>query len=201
MEGMELQPQGQQTKGLTVAQPLTASTKKLITAIAPSANQQPNTIVVKKAVKYYTNNHSCVLFEELQKHGTSLGRIRKEHGEASVVRYIAFAITDFINKINVFTKMTDYQVVDLAEEIMLNYGYLMFEEIFVFFDLCVKGEYGHIPNRMDAALIFEMLEKYLQSREEHFVSKEMQHSQYDRLADRMGKMTISKAIENFKKKR
>ncbi len=80
--------------------------------------------------------------------------------------FLTFISTDLIESFNVGKTMNQMQVIFVVNAIKSDYYFLKIEELKYCFEQAKKGRYGTMFDRIDAAVIFGWIDKYLEERTE-----------------------------------
>lgn len=115
----------------------------------------------------------------LSKETTQLSQWTKHYGKEKITEIVFFLVEDLNNYFNVSRPMTVPQMTELAIEIVQTLWWVRMEEIVAFLEAVKKQTYGKIYERIDPAVIWEMWEVYMASRDEHCERVQTQHRQYD----------------------
>lgn len=90
--------------------------------------------------------------------------LTNEVGETVLNALLTLAVTDLVNSFNVGKTMNDDQIVYVVETIKVDYYFIRIDELKYCFNQARKGRYGQIYDRIDAAIICQWIDKYLEER-------------------------------------
>lgn len=103
-----------------------------------------------------------------------------QYGRPRMSAIITVALTDCFEKMNVKSSMNGGQIVELSEMLIdsSREDFFAIEDLMLFLQGMLRGDYGTLYNRMDIPTFFEMFEKYRQRRHEAYIhAEEEQHAQ------------------------
>lgn len=104
-----------------------------------------------------------------------------ESGRFEILVALSASLTSLFSNINLRVGLTDQQLVDIGN-LIIDQSYedqLALEDVLLFFQKFLVGEYGKIYDRMDIPTFFEFFEKYRQNRYEAIRAiREQEHAQY-----------------------
>lgn len=103
-----------------------------------------------------------------------LSKIKKDAGEVVVKTVLVEALSDLVMFFNVGKTMNAPQIVQTVELVLEQYWYLRLSEFKYCFTQAMTGAYGKVYDRIDGAIIFEWIEKYLEERMGEIVEKQTQ---------------------------
>lgn len=103
-----------------------------------------------------------------------MSKIKLEAGEQIVKLILVDALTDLVMFFNIGKTMNSTQVLQTVELILQKYWYLRLSELKYCFIQAKTGTYGRIYDRIDGAVIFEWIDKYLEERKEAIIQKQTQ---------------------------
>lgn len=103
-----------------------------------------------------------------------MSKIRKEIGDAGTKVILIDAIVDLVMFFNIGKTMNQQQVIVTSDLILQKYWYLRLSELKYCFTQAMTGAYGKVYDRIDGAVIFEWIEKYLEERMGAIVQKQTQ---------------------------
>lgn len=89
----------------------------------------------------------------------TLSEMRRRH-EQDAADQVTLLIAWIVEKLNVKGNMTADQVETLAADIIYTYGWLRLEDVALCFWQALRGAYGPIYDRVDAAVVYGWLERY-----------------------------------------
>lgn len=95
---------------------------------------------------------------------SSLVKIKKEQGELSANAFISFILTDLVMSFNVGKTMNEAQIIEATKLLQQDYYFLKPSELKYCFNNAKMGKYGQLYDRIDMAVIFGWIEKYLEER-------------------------------------
>ena len=124
-------------------------------------------------------------FEKIFREGSSVALFRKVAGDAETATMIFTMIEDMAASLNVFTPMNRKQITDLAEEFLETLDWVTMEDLAVFLNGIPKQLWGHVNNRLDAAVVWEFWDVYALSRTNHHYNREAQYQHENKTGDRM----------------
>jgi hypothetical protein len=104
-----------------------------------------------------------------------------EQGRYEVLIALTASLKSLFSNINLRVGLNEDQMIEIAEQIIdqSHEDNLALEDVLLFFQKFLVGEYGKIYDRMDIPTFFEFFEKYRQQRHEAILAiREEQHSQY-----------------------
>jgi hypothetical protein len=101
---------------------------------------------------------------------------KQENGEIIAKAFIAFVVTELVTSFNVGKTMNDMQIGFAVNGIQSDYYFLKIDELKYCFDQAKKGRYGTMYDRIDAAVIFEWIEKYLEERIDLVIKQQAEES-------------------------
>ena len=127
-----------------------------------------------------------VLFSEGK--STQFSIVQRAIGDENMVKLLIVMIEDLVNYFNVQRPMNMDQMTDLAFEILPIFKFHRFEEIMIFFEGIKKSKWGKVYERLDSAVIWEMFEKYDNSRNDWIT--------YDNTKDNYKEPIIKSDLEN-----
>lgn len=122
---------------------------------------------------------------------SALNRIYPERTKALVTN----AITDLVLFFNVGKTMSQEQCVEVVELLIKNYSFLRPAELKYCFDKIKMSHYGTVYNRMDGAVVFECIEKFLTERMENI---EIINRQKKSDSDAIATMVLTELQEKLK---
>jgi len=86
--------------------------------------------------------------------------VLRTEDEMEAADAVALLIAWLIEQVNVKRSMTDDQVDNLAADVVHGYGWLRLEDIALCFRNGLRGMYGPILDRLDAAILHDWLRQY-----------------------------------------
>lgn len=98
----------------------------------------------------------------------TLRKIKSAYGEHELLKFLYLIITDTTNFFNVGKNMTSQQIEQTAELILQKHPGLSLEDLKLCFNNGKSGEYGKQYDRIDGAIIFDWIDKYLITKQEWF---------------------------------
>lgn len=98
----------------------------------------------------------------------ALSIISKDFGVDTARAIVIIALTDLANYFNVGNNFNGQQLAQTAELIIDRFYWLKPDDFKLAFDKAKQAQYGISYNRIDGAVIFEWMEKYIQERAEYF---------------------------------
>lgn len=114
-------------------------------------------------------------FATIIKEGTRVAMYVTAEGAANTAALIYKMIEYANNMLNVYKPMTQPQMMDLAEEFMLELQWVTMEDLAVFFLGIPKQFWGHINNRFDAPVIWDLWDVYAMKRNDFLFDRETSH--------------------------
>ncbi len=102
----------------------------------------------------------------------SIAKIKKHHGEDSVISFIVIWLMDLNMSMNIKNTMPDDQLEECAFFILEDYYYLTMADFKLFFSGIKKGKYGQTYESLSMSKILEWLESYVISRTVMFENSE-----------------------------
>lgn len=137
---------------------------------------------IMTALKQYKNNRGEVNYDVVLSIPKS-NRLPQmaEKDFVSIVGLLSAALTLAFESLNLKRPMTDVQVVDLAETILESSteDYLSMEDVMLFLQKFVRGEYGSMYESMDIPKFMQAFEIYRQRRHEAYLQiQENRHIAY-----------------------
>jgi len=103
-----------------------------------------------------------------------LSKIKKELGDVATKIVLVDAIVDLVMFFNIGKTMNQQQVVITADLILQKFWYLRLSELKYCFTQAMTGAYGKVYDRIDGAVIFDWIEKYLEERKDAIIQKQTQ---------------------------
>lgn len=126
------------------------------------------------AIKLTINGYADI--DNILQKGTAISVICANEGKQYCAHLLGLIVVDFCGAYNVVRPISDSQAADIAEDLILEYWFLKIEDVVAFFQLCKKGAYGKVLDRLDPGLIFEWLGKYCSERENKVVRSSPDYS-------------------------
>ena len=96
----------------------------------------------------------------------TLATVRKYHDEATALAAVCEIIAQAAAQLSVGRNIQPHQIRFVAEEFLREYYYLTIAEIRFCIEQGIRGNHGIIYDRLDTAVVFDWLEKYLLERTE-----------------------------------
>lgn len=97
--------------------------------------------------------------------GTQLSKIKKDCGEQKAVRLVFKLLQRLSKRLNIKGGLDDELMIDIADNVVLDYWFLKLEEIAMILDKAGKGGYGKIYDRLDMATIYDWFNQYQNERD------------------------------------
>lgn len=154
-----------------------------------------NLIVVKSLVNDLAPN-GIVNFERIYQECSSIALVKKINGSQVTVTFIYILIEDCNKALNVFSPMSQYQMMDLAEDILIDLEGYTLEDMAIFFAGIKRGYWGQVKSRFDAAIVWDMWAAYSTQRQDHFYRKETQHKAHEISEKRSGQLFLEQGIKD-----
>ena len=105
-----------------------------------------------------------------------LSVIKKEAGEVIAKTILVEALTDLVMLFNIGKTMNPPQIIQTIDLILQKYWYLRLTELKYCFNQAKMGAYGKVYDRIDGAIIFEWIEKYIEERKELIIQKQVERN-------------------------
>jgi hypothetical protein len=96
--------------------------------------------------------------------GDQLSTLRKVN-ENEIFKAIAIMLKELEMSLNLTTKLSEYQVIEIPILVCQKYFYLKLDELILIFRKAKTGDYGKVFNRLDIQIICEWIEAYIVSDE------------------------------------
>ncbi len=129
---------------------------------------------------------------------------KEKQGRAMVLTALSAEIGKAMNQLNLKYRMDEHQVVALADRIIdqAHQDYLALEDVMLFLQKLLAGEYGPVEFKMDSPTFFKFFEAYREERFQQYERiKEEQHIHYKAMGlQRDGEETWGDIIEIARKK-
>lgn len=109
--------------------------------------------------------------------------------------FITFALSDLVLFFNVGNTMNEAQLENTVDLLIEHYWYLRPPELKYCFNQIKLGKYGAMYNRIDGAVIFECVEKFLIERQEEIARR---HVETKRLSDESAANALAVLKEKLK---
>lgn len=109
--------------------------------------------------------------EKCLNEGTQISVWNAHQGKPATAKFLILLISDMVNSFNVNRPMTPNQISDLAIDMTNDLWEYRFEELAAFFEAVKRGSYIKIYERLDASIIWEAWDKYLDERFEVIVAR------------------------------
>lgn len=142
-----------------------------------------NTMVVKSLVKELSRGGKPD-YDRVLKEGTRISVLIKETSFIDVLSVVIKMASTMNELLNVYKPMTQPQIDDLAEDFITELNWVTIEDMAVFFSGIHKQHWGHINNRIDAAVIWELWDVYCTKRHDHFHNKETAYQHANKESER-----------------
>lgn len=107
--------------------------------------------------------------------------VEKKGGRETVLIALSLALKNALNNLNLKYQMREDQVVALADTIIdqANQDHLALEDVMLFLQKLLAGEYGPVDFKMDSPTFFRFFEAYRQERHKNYLRiKEEQEVNY-----------------------
>jgi hypothetical protein len=126
-------------------------------------------------------------------------QLTKTYDNDAVVAYLAIWITDLNNFLNVSRKMTNEQILDTAQMLVLEYRSLTIADINLIFKRIKKGDFGNMYESLDGTKLLGWFDKYSIERADWY--EQQAYLEHDKIKNRDVKSGINflKDYENFKR--
>lgn len=122
----------------------------------------------KNMLKEFRNVNSMV--EAIKVENDSLSACRKHYGEDTVLSVIEAHLIALGLSLNVHTKLTEYQVKEIALEIITLYWNLSIVEVAYIFKKAKRGEYGKINYSINMPDVLSWFYQYHEDRCQYFMN-------------------------------
>lgn len=136
-------------------------------------------------------------FEQILIQGTRVAAMSHHIGFADTCT-IVYTFAKYANDmLNVYKPMTEAQLMDIAEEFVNELHWVTIEDISVFFFGIPKEYWGHINNRFDAAVIWNLWDVYATKRQDFIYNRETAHRTEVTQVKRIGNTSIGEGVKKF----
>jgi hypothetical protein len=130
--------------------------------------------------------------------------VQQAGGRETVLIALSLALKSTMNNLNLKYQMNEDQVVSLADSIIdqSQQDYLALEDIMLFLQKLVAGEYGPVEFKMDAPTFFRFFEAYRQERHNNYLKiREEQEINHKSIGmEREGEETWNDLVQLARKK-
>ena len=121
------------------------------------------TVELKMEIKALAKGGS-VDIEKCLNEGTQVSVWNKAQGKPYTAKFLIVLISDMVNAFNVNRPMSADQIGDLAIDMVNDLWEYRIEEIAAFFESMKRGTYFKVYERLDASIIWEAWDNYLDRR-------------------------------------
>lgn len=147
------------------------------------SNGQTQITQVKDIAKELCQNGKTD-FSRVLREGTSIKLFAAHYGMAEAGAAI-YKLIEYMNlMLNVYAPMNRMQMEDLAEEFVTELTWVTMEDMAIFFVGIPKQYWGHINNRMDAAVVWELWDVYCSRRNDFFYNQANEHKQLNVISEK-----------------
>lgn len=139
-------------------------------------NQMQVMAEIKNELRPYSAG-GIVKIDKCLDEGTQLSVWSAQHDKSYTAKMIVLLITDLVNSINIARPMSEYQITQLAIDIVNELWWARMEEIAAVLEGMKRGNYQKIYERLDAQIFWSAWEVYMEDRMER-VEERQQNKQY-----------------------
>lgn len=135
-------------------------------------------------LELYNTLQVATVDDAINSKSPALVTMKAEYGETLMLANLTLFIIDAVKFFSIGKSMDADQVAQTAKLIAKDYYYLKPEDFKLCFDNAKRGKYGQLFDRLDGAVIFGWLEKYIEGRlnrsEEKYQEKHNENKLFER---------------------
>lgn len=146
-------------------------------------SQKLATNIKRKLLKHYSIPESFKTFSKvstvedaIEAKTESLAFLKKHSGEDFILAYIKAWVLNCSEYFNVGKSMTEQQIDETSQFILLEYYTLTIADIYLIFKKAKLGHFGQLYDRLDGGVILNWFERYFDERTKIFALKNIAES-------------------------
>lgn len=109
----------------------------------------------------------------------ALSQLRNDLGKDSLLALLELHIWSLNESMNLNNKLSEFQVQEIATEILSIYYYLKVEDIYLIFRRAKRGEFGKVYGSLSMIDIFGWFEKYNEERTTYYINQNIENRHND----------------------